>query len=77
MTPATGETLRRFFDPGILRCRRRRPGGADAGAEAVRTRSGINLARFHEGLSIIHRDRNAACFADPEGAPADLFGNCA
>ncbi len=36
--------------------------------EAVRTRSGINLARFHEGLSIIHRDRNAAYFADPEGA---------
>ncbi len=36
--------------------------------EAVRTRSGINLARFHEGLSIVHRDRNAAYFADPEGA---------
>lgn len=36
--------------------------------EAVRTRSGISLARFHEGLSIIHRDRNAAYFADPEGA---------
>lgn len=36
--------------------------------EAVRTRSGINLARFHEGLSIVQRDRNAAFFADAEGA---------
>ncbi|UXI67536.1 RNA polymerase-associated protein RapA [Tahibacter amnicola] len=36
--------------------------------EAVRTKTGINLARFHEGLSIVHRDRNAAYFADPEGA---------
>lgn len=36
--------------------------------EAVRTRSGISLARFHEGLSIVHRDRNAAYFADAEGA---------
>lgn len=36
--------------------------------EAVRTRSGINLARFHEGLSIVQRDRNAAFFADADGA---------
>ncbi|MEO8670898.1 MAG: RNA polymerase-associated protein RapA [Tahibacter sp.] len=36
--------------------------------EALRAKSGINVARFHEGLSIVHRDRNAAYFADPEGA---------
>ena len=26
------------------------------------------VARFHEGLSIVQRDRNAACFAEPDGA---------
>ncbi|HOV58475.1 MAG TPA: RNA polymerase-associated protein RapA [Rhodanobacteraceae bacterium] len=36
--------------------------------EAVRTRSGLPLARFHEGLSLLQRDRNAAYFAQPEGA---------
>ncbi len=36
--------------------------------EALRTRSGVALARFHEGLGIVQRDRNAAHFADPEGA---------
>ena len=36
--------------------------------EAVRTKSGIPLARFHEGLSLVHRDRNAAYFAEAEGA---------
>lgn len=36
--------------------------------EALRTKSGVSIARFHEGLSIVHRDRNAAYFADPEGA---------
>ena len=36
--------------------------------EALRTRSGVGLARFHEGLGIVQRDRNAAYFAQPEGA---------
>ena len=36
--------------------------------EALRTRSGARLARFHEGMSIMQRDRNAAFFADPAGA---------
>ena len=36
--------------------------------EALRTRSGIKLARFHEAMSIVQRDRNAAFFADPDGA---------
>jgi ATP-dependent helicase HepA len=36
--------------------------------EALRTRTGAGLARFHEGLGIIQRDRNAAFFAQPDGA---------
>jgi len=36
--------------------------------EALRTRSGVGVARFHEGLGIIQRDRNAAFFAQPDGA---------
>ncbi len=36
--------------------------------EALRTRTGAGIARFHEGLGIIQRDRNAAFFAQPDGA---------
>jgi len=36
--------------------------------EALRTRSGIKLARFHEGMTLLQRDRNAAFFAETEGA---------
>ena len=36
--------------------------------EALRTRSGAGIARFHEGLGIVQRDRNAAWFAQPDGA---------
>ena len=36
--------------------------------EVLRTRSGIGVARFHEGLGIVQRDRNAAYFAQPDGA---------
>lgn len=36
--------------------------------EALRTRSGVKLARFHEGLGIVQRDRNAAFFAEADGA---------
>ncbi|NKZ37974.1 RNA polymerase-associated protein RapA [Oleiagrimonas citrea] len=36
--------------------------------EALRTRSGVGVARFHEGLSLLQRDRNAAWFAQAEGA---------
>jgi ATP-dependent helicase HepA len=35
---------------------------------ALRLRSGIKVARFTEALSLAQRDRNAAYFADPEGA---------
>lgn len=36
--------------------------------EALRTRSGVKLARFHESMSIVQRDRNAAYFAESAGA---------
>lgn len=36
--------------------------------EVLRTRSGVKVARFHEGMSIIQRDRNAAFFAQTDGA---------
>ena len=36
--------------------------------EALRLRSGIAVARFHEDMNLLQRDRNAAYFADPEGA---------
>ena len=36
--------------------------------EALRTRSAVKLARFHEAMSIIQRDRNAAYFAEADGA---------
>lgn len=36
--------------------------------EALRVKSGVKVARFHEGMSIMQRDRNAAFFAEPEGA---------
>ncbi len=35
-------------------------------AEVLRTRTGIHAALFHEGLSLVERDRAAAWFADPE-----------
>ncbi|MGO4699667.1 RNA polymerase-associated protein RapA [Dyella sp. 2RAB6] len=36
--------------------------------ESLRTKSGVGVARFHEGLGIVQRDRNAAYFAQPDGA---------
>lgn len=36
--------------------------------EALRAQSGIGVARFHEGMSIVQRDRNAAFFAQTDGA---------
>ncbi|HQV71658.1 MAG: RNA polymerase-associated protein RapA [Dokdonella sp.] len=36
--------------------------------EILRTRSGVKVARFHEGMSLLQRDRNAAYFAEAEGA---------
>ena len=36
--------------------------------DALRTRSGARIARFHEGMTILQRDRNAAFFAEADGA---------
>ncbi len=36
--------------------------------DALRTRSGVKLARFHEALTVVQRDRNAAHFAEADGA---------
>jgi ATP-dependent helicase HepA len=36
--------------------------------EALRLRSGVRVARFHEGMGIVQRDRSAAWFAEPDGA---------
>ncbi len=36
--------------------------------EALRTRSGVGVARFHEDLGLLQRDRNAAWFAQADGA---------
>jgi ATP-dependent helicase HepA len=36
--------------------------------EAVQQHINLNLSQFHEGLNLIQRDRQAAYFADPEGA---------
>lgn len=36
--------------------------------EALRTRSAVKLARFHEAMTIVQRDRNAAYFAERDGA---------
>jgi len=37
-------------------------------AEAIRAKVNVNLAEFHEDLELIQRDRNAAYFAEDEGA---------
>lgn len=36
--------------------------------EALLTKSSIRVARFHEGLGLVQRDRNAAYFAQEDGA---------
>lgn len=36
--------------------------------DALRTTSGVDAARFHEGLGMLQRDRQAAWFAEPDGA---------
>jgi len=36
--------------------------------DALRTKTGVKIARFHEGMSIVQRDRNSAYFSDSEGA---------
>lgn len=50
----------------LLLCRSRAK--VQALEEALRRRSGLAVARFHEDMNLLQRDRNAAYFADPEGA---------
>jgi ATP-dependent helicase HepA len=52
----------------LLLCRTRAK--VQALEEAVRLRSGhaLAMARFHEDMNLLQRDRNAAHFADPDGA---------
>lgn len=40
----------------------------DALVRALERLTRIKIGRFHEGLTLVQRDRNAAWFADPEGA---------
>ena len=49
----------------LLLCRSRAK--VQALEEALRLRSGLPVARFHEDMNLLQRDRNAAFFADPEG----------
>jgi ATP-dependent helicase HepA len=53
-------------DKFLLLCRSQ--GKVMAIEDALRTKSGVGVARFHEGLGIVQRDRNAAFFAQRDGA---------
>ena len=53
-------------DKVLLICRTRSQVGEIY--EAVRKRINLNLSQFHEELNLVQRDRQAAYFADPEGA---------
>ena len=53
-------------DKVLLICRTRAK--AEAIAEALRPRVRARAALFHEGLTLVQRDRNAAWFAEPGGA---------
>lgn len=53
-------------DKALLLCRSRAK--VQAIEEALRVRAGLQVARFHEQMSLLQRDRNAAYFADPAGA---------
>ena len=50
----------------LLLCRSRAK--VQALEEALRLRSGLKVARFHEDMNLLQRDRNAAYFADADGA---------
>ncbi len=50
----------------LLLCRSRAK--VQALEEVLRLRSGVAVARFHEDMNLLQRDRNAAFFAQPDGA---------
>ena len=53
-------------DKVLLLCRSRAK--AEAIEEALRSRFKVKMAVFHEGLSLVQRDRHAAWFAEEDGA---------
>lgn len=53
-------------DKVLLLCRSRAK--AEAIEEAIRPRFNVKMAVFHEGLSLVQRDRHAAWFAEDDGA---------
>ncbi len=50
----------------LLICRTRSK--VEAIDQALRAQLNVNTAQFHEELALVQRDRNAAWFADPDGA---------
>ncbi|HEB95983.1 MAG TPA: RNA polymerase-associated protein RapA [Sedimenticola thiotaurini] len=58
-------SLKRLGDEKVLLIAARRE-TVQGLEEALRSRHGIHAALFHEGMSILERDRAAAWFADPE-----------
>ncbi|KFN44905.1 RNA polymerase-associated protein RapA [Arenimonas oryziterrae] len=68
--PRTDWLLRKLDEiapaKALLLCRTRAK--VQALEEALRLRSGLPVARFHEDMNLLQRDRNAAYFADPDGA---------
>ena len=60
--------LLRYLDPEKVLLICRTPQTVSAIETALRKRIRIELAVFHEGLTLVQRDRNAAWFAEEEGA---------
>ena len=61
------ELLRRLGEEKVLLiCRTRRK--VEAIDAALRQRLNVKMAAFHEGLTLVQRDRQAAWFAEPDGA---------
>lgn len=61
------ETLNALVgEKALVLCRSRAK--VQALEEALRLRWGQPVARFHEDMNLLQRDRNAAFFADPDGA---------
>src|SRR4030095_15294713 len=60
--------LLRYLDPEKVLLTCRTPETVAVIEAALRRRIRIEMAVFHEGLTLVQRDRNAAWFAEEEGA---------
>jgi len=60
------DLLRSTPDKILLICATRAQ--AEAVQQALKLRVQVKMAVFHEGLTLVQRDRNAAWFAEPQGA---------